>query len=448
MSDFDYEALRERLKKDYEERIINDGWGRRRVADDATERYGFEVSRRQARHVCEKIRESAEEDRDIPTAVDMKVDEEAQKAKAVFEEVPDPDQLLAALGINEDQWKIDKCTIKPYQGQAKVDKVVAEDEEGDPITVSEQQVKQMYSAEVRLKPKHPAATERFEEQILEKAAERAPVYHSDGPANPQSENLQRVLIPDIHLGKDGFQSDWGIEKAKERVLSVVDELAAQGEEHNVKRICFPLGHDLLHIDREHISRSGTRHTTSSGTPVERTAPWIELFMAGCDLGEKMILRFLEVAPVDVPIIPGNHSETSEVAIGKYLMGIFRDSPDVQFDLTKERERYYRWGRNGFMDTHGDTCPWSDLAMNFANLNGTLWGNTDWHEVNTGHKHVTKTKPVGLSTNEGGAMLRISPSLSPQDAWHSKYHYHGTPGAESYIYNKDRPGPFASYQRYF
>jgi len=451
--DITYEQLRQRLKDDYRDKILEDGWGRYRIADDASKRYGFEVSRRQARRAINQVKEQAEPTPDVGDVVDVHtpepdVDYENQEGSAVFERPKTVDEAIEHLGINEEDWKIVRPKVGTYEGQAKVDVVVGHDDEGEPIIEQKHRAKTLYKFEFALERRHPAETQSFADKLLEQVSEKAPVYHSKGRANPQSGNMQRVLIPDLHLGKDGFQSDWGIEKATERALTVVDELAEQGRAHSVEQICLPLGHDLLHIDREHISRNGTRHTTSSGTPVERTHPWIKLFLAGCELGEKIVSRLLGVAPVHIPIIPGNHAESSEVAIGRVLMATFEDSKDVTFDLDKKRERYFEWGVNSFMDTHGDTAPWSDLAMSFAQLNGSLWGRTEWREVNTGHKHVTKTKPVGLSTNEGGAMLRISPSLSPQDAWHNKYHYHGTPGAESYIYNRERPGPFASYQRYF
>lgn len=284
-------------------------------------------------------------------------------------------------------------------------------------------------------------------------AAETPVYVSDGPATPKSGNMQRVLIPDIHLGKDGFQSEWAVTEARGRVLSVVDDLAKQGAAHDVEQICLPLGHDLLHIDREAEERhrgGGTYTTTTGGTNVATAGVgWVELFLAGCDLGEAIVRRLLAVAPVHIPIIPGNHAEHSEIAIGRVLQAEFKESPDVTFDLDESRERFYEWGVNAFMDTHGDTCSFKDLPLNFATLNGELWGDAQWREVNTGHKHVKKNQPVGYSSNEqNGCMVRISPSLAPQDAWHKRYHYHGIPGAESYIYNRDRPGPFASYQRFF
>ena len=67
---------------------------------------------------------------------------------------------------------------------------------------------------------------------------------------------------------------------------------------------------------------------------------MELFLSGFDLAEAIVRRLLEVAPVHVPIIPGNHAEHSEIAIGRVLMAEFKGSPDVTFDLDERRERFY------------------------------------------------------------------------------------------------------------
>lgn len=382
---------------------------------------------------------------------DPNVDYDGGTASCSFVKPVTVDEAIEYLEIDETRWTIVRPKVGTYEGQVKVDVITGYDDEGEPIIEQQHKTKVLHKFEFSLEPKHPSETPDFASKLLDQVAEQSPVFVSKA-SQPSSGNLQRVLVPDIHLGKEGFQSEWGIERATERVLTVIDDFAKVGAQHDVERFCLPLGHDLLQVDRTFepgSGRQGTVSTTTGGTVTATTDPWVTLFLAGTDLGERIVRRLLEVAPVDIEIIPGNHSEHSEIAIGAVLDAVFRDSPDVTVDLTDERERFYQWGVNSFMDTHGDTCPFNDLALNFATINGPLWGRTQWREVNTGHKHISKNRPVGLSTNEkNGCMVRISPSLSPQDGWHRRYHYHGMPGAESYIYNRERPGPFASFQRYF
>jgi len=490
MQEINYEALRARLYEDYYDRIVEDGWGRYRVADDASEHYGFEVSRKQARLVIRKIRKERErpvsgqpdfvvvKGKDVPVGKTV-LDEEEGAAEISFARPTTLDEAIEHLDINEEDWEIVQGEPNYYEGQAKVKVPLTDDQgetvrdsSGEVVFVEEQTKVSMYGFRFRLQPREGYQKADFREELLRQIEDRAPAYKAN-IIQPKSGNLMRLLIPDSHLGKDGFQSHWGIDEAVRRVLTVVSEFVDLAKEHRVERICLPLGHDLLHIDQEHVSRSGTLHTTSSGTPVERSHPWSALFLVGSELGSAIIRSCLEVAPVDILVVPGNHSGRSEFGVGRVLVSEFKNSPDVNIDLgvdiekystlisrimageTSEIEsglsfdRYYEWGVNAWMDTHGDHCAFNDLPLNFAIQNGALWGRSIWREVNTGHKHLSKTRPVGFATNEKGqCTVRISPSLSPQDAWHERFNFHGMPGAECFLYNKKRPGPFASYQRFF
>ena len=456
MKDFDYEALRDRMAEDYQQKILEDGWGRYRVADDASKRYGKEVSRKQARKVINRVRENAEKAPEVGDVVEMHppepdVDYENGEASTVFVRPTDMDEAIEHLGINEEDWKIVRPKVGTYEGQCKVEVVSGHDKDGEPITEQEHRVKTMYKFEFALERRHPSETESFADKLLEQIEEKSPIYRAN-IQQPKTGNLMRLHIPDLHIGKEGFQSDWTADSIRERVFKVLDEFVGLAEQHGVDRISWPLGHDLLQVDRTfeqgRAQGGGTVSTTTTGTPVASSMPWVDQFLLGCDIAEQIVRRLLSVAPVDINVVPGNHSEHSEIAIGRVLMAEFKSTPDVKLNLGSTRDKYYEWGVNGFMDTHGDTVSFKDLAMAFATSEGELWGRSKWREVNVGHKHVTKQKPVGLRSNEkGGCCVYISPSLSPQDEWHRKYHYHGMPGAQAFMYNKER-GPFANYERFF
>lgn len=454
--DISYQELRDRMAGDYRQKILNDGWGRYRVADDASKRYGFEVSRKQARKVISRVRKEEEQRPEEGDVVEVHtpepdVDYEEGEASTVSARPMEMDEAIEHLGINEEDWKIVRPKVGTYEGQCKVDVVVGYDDEGEPIIEQEHRVKTMYKFEFALERRHPAETESFAEKLLEQVEERTPIYTAN-VAQPKSGNLMRLHIPDLHIGKEGFQVDWSLDSIRERVFRVLDEFVSLAEEHGVDRISWPMGHDILQVDRTfeqgRSQGGGTVSTTSGGTPVASSMPWVDQFLLGCDLAEQIVRRLLKVAPVDINVVPGNHSEQSEIAIGRVMMSEFGQSPDVQINLDSSRDKYYEWGNCGFMDTHGDTVSFKKLAMAFATSNGDLWGDSKWREVNVGHKHVTKKRPVGMRSNErGGCCVYISPSLSPQDEWHKKYHYHGMPGAQAFMYNKDR-GPFANYERFF
>lgn len=264
------------------------------------------------------------------------------------------------------------------------------------------------------------------------------------PAFPESGNMSVFHFCDLHLGKDA----WTLEEATEKIQTAFEYALLFAKLHRSERIHIPLGHDLLQIDYEHISRSGTMHTTSSGTPVTRSNnSWRDLYRAGRKLGSWMILRALqEGISISVDVIPGNHSEQSEIAMGDAWQMQFEDNPNVTIRLP-EGDGYdlaLQWGKVGIMETHGHTTKFEELPTHFAFRYPHIFCHSEFRYVITGHKHISQKKRVGDWTEDRGCSIYISPSLSPQDLWHKKYGFDGIPGFDIFTYNKET-GPIGHYQ---
>ena len=268
------------------------------------------------------------------------------------------------------------------------------------------------------------------------------------PSFPNSGNMAVIHFCDLHLGKDA----WDLDEAIFKIQSSFEYALAFARLHQCERIHLPLGHDLLQIDYEHIARSGTLHTTSSGTPVTRSnASWRELYREGRKLGSWMIRRAREEGVfVTVDIIPGNHSEQSEIAMGDAWQVQFEDDPQVDIRIPDEwsksggYELALQWGEVGIMETHGDNIKFEDLPTHFAFRFPNVFCHSSFRYVLTGHKHISAKRRVGDFVEDRGCNVYISPSLSPQDLWHKKYGYDGLPGFDVFIYNKET-GPIGHYQ---
>lgn len=264
------------------------------------------------------------------------------------------------------------------------------------------------------------------------------------PSFPESGNLAVFHFCDLHIGKDA----WTLEEAVGKIESAFEYALLFSRLHRCERIHIVLGHDLLQIDYEHISRSGTVHTTSSGTPVTKSNnSWRTLYRAARRLGSWMIRRALEEGVfVSVDVIPGNHSEQSEIAMGDAWAMQFEDHPRVEVRVP-EGEEYdlaLQWGKVGIMETHGHTTSFEGLPTHFAFRYPHVFCHTTFRYVITGHKHISQKRRVGDWVEDRGCTLYISPSLSPQDDWHRKYGFDGIPGFDVFIYNKEQ-GPLGHYQ---
>lgn len=267
------------------------------------------------------------------------------------------------------------------------------------------------------------------------------------PSFPDSGNMAVFHFCDLHLGKDA----WDLPEAEFKIQSSFEYALEFARIHRCERIHMPLGHDLLQIDYEHIARSGTLHTTSSGTPVTRSNhSWRELYRAGRKLGSWMIRRSAQEGFfTSVDIIPGNHSEQSEFAMGDAWQIQFEDNPNVEIRIPDEwsqqggYELAVEWGDVGFMQSHGHNIKFEDLPLHFAFRFPHLFSHSTFRYVLTGHKHISTKRRVGDYAEDRGCTVYISPSLSPQDLWHKKYGFDGVPGLDVFIYNKET-GPIGHY----
>lgn len=293
----------------------------------------------------------------------------------------------------------------------------------------------------------PANLDQFKTALLDDIRQQsepvpAPLY-APNIISGNSENVAVYCLPDIHLGK--VAPGWTLAEAEEGVLDVFNEFTGIAALHQPDHNLIPLGHDLLQIDSEHLSRAGTLHTTSGGTPVERTDPWPVLFRAGRRTGSSMIRMALKQAPTTVTIVPGNHSGRSEFALGEVWDAEYASESRVHIANTGEYHPTFEWGTTGLMMSHGDTVPWDKLPMFFAAVHAPLWGRTRYREVLTGHNHITRSRFFGVHEEFSGCTARTSPSLSRQDDWHGKFGYVSIPAAELIIYNKEK-GVVGHYSR--
>jgi hypothetical protein len=276
--------------------------------------------------------------------------------------------------------------------------------------------------------------------------ESKPIENFNINLGADSGNMAVFQMPDIHLGK--VAPNWTLEEACDTTRSIFSELRAFAQLHDPTKNLIPLGHDLLQIDSEHLSRSGTLHTTSGGTPVERTNPWTQLFKRARRLGKDLLedaASSKTARETEAIIVPGNHSGRSEVALGEVWDAEFSRDDRINIVNTGDFHTPVKWGTTGILLSHGDTVPWDKLPLLFATMEPELWGSTKYREVHCGHNHISAARPVGFHMELQSVICRICPSLSPQDDWHKKFGYYSIPAAEVYIYNKER-GLIAKYDR--
>lgn len=241
-------------------------------------------------------------------------------------------------------------------------------------------------------------------------------------------NMLEIALFDAHFGKLAWHRetgapDYDIHIAQNTFLEAVEKLLDRAKGYTFDSVLFIVGNDLLHADN-------MEGQTTKGTIVDCDNRYQKTFEIVRETITKCIERFRQIAPVVVKMVQGNHDELSVWHLGDSLSCLFKNYDDVTIDNEPIVRKYHQWGKNGFMFIHGHAGKRSDYPLLFATERPDIFGTSTWREVHTGHNHQTKTEEFH------GVRVRIIPSLSPADSWHSSMTFLGQQRVgEAYVYNK-------------
>jgi hypothetical protein len=245
---------------------------------------------------------------------------------------------------------------------------------------------------------------------------------------PDSGLMLEINVADHHFGKLAWPVETGsapydLKIAEAMFVRAVDKLLERAKGYNLERILFVLGNDFLHAN----SVDGS---TFNGTKLDTEGRFQKTYWVARKAVCSAIERMREIAPVKVEVIYGNHDRTSMWTLADSVECYFHGDTRVEVDNRPIYRKYEQWGTCGLMFTHGDLGRRNDFPLLFATECPEIFGNTTCREVHTGHLHTTKTEEFH------GVRVRILPSLTPADAWHSENGYLGNlRNAEAYLWSR-------------
>ncbi|MEM9167020.1 MAG: hypothetical protein AAGB48_08335 [Planctomycetota bacterium] len=247
--------------------------------------------------------------------------------------------------------------------------------------------------------------------------------------------LLELSLPDIHVGKLAWAPETGenydIDLATGLYLRAIDGLTARFEHlrPQIGSILLPTGNDLLHID-------SIENTTTAGTRQDLDSRWQKCFVAALDMLDDAIRRLREIAPVRIPIIPGNHDTMGTFHLGVALERRWRGDRHVDVDNAPTTRKYIRHGACLIGFTHGDKEKHADLPLIMAEERPKDYTACRWREWHLGHLHKSNLRVYTAGDTHKGVGVRILPSLSGTDAWHyQKGYVRGVRAAEAFAWHE-------------
>ena len=230
-----------------------------------------------------------------------------------------------------------------------------------------------------------------------------------------------VSLPDIHYGKYTGQT---LDDAEEEYMNTVKDLVAKADGLNIERIVLPIGNDGMNSE-------GYSRATTKGTPQLDSADWQETFVGYCNLMVRAINYLAQAAPVDVVVVQGNHDYERMFYAGEYLRAFFQNDERVEVNNNFESRKYYTYGVNMIMYTHGDKEKPAEMPLIMATEEPMMFAKATFREVHCGHLHKE------MVNEYRGVKVRFLPSICANDAWHKMMGYEAKRTGQAHIWSKTR-----------
>lgn len=355
--------------------------------------------------------------------VTKKTDGDVLEARSTSRRIKSVEDLLRHI-------EVDLATHDIVASEATKWEVASTDEDGN-VTVTE-----LHRVFVRVKPKAgPTVIEAVEAMISAATRKlRRPVVKKP----PRREGLWQVLpVGDCHLGKYAWRlttgpaggGDYDLDIAERRVREASSELLAIGDSYKPARRTIAFLGDVFHYD----SPSGT---TTSGTPLERDGRLQKMLEVGCETLLALVERSAEACLTDVVVVNGNHDETLTYAFQRILHERFRNDRRVEVRMEYTGRQYATHGRNLLGFCHGHRAK-RKLPQIMALEKPAEWSGSVCREWHTGHFHSQAAEWQRPIETLDSVIVRVCPSLSAADDWHSENGFLGSRQAmETFLYRPE------------
>lgn len=342
------------------------------------------------------------------------------------------EQLIKACDVDVKEWQVDRFVVNKWEVGRKAKSIAMTYSDGvangQVHDSGEIFVEQLYQVKATFIRKVEVISVQAELANLREEFKRtAPALKPIKRPKKQAGNMLELSIPDLHIGKLAWgketgHGDYDVRIAESLFDQAVNTLIERTQAYKFDEICFVVGNDLLNSDN-------LDGNTTAGTPVTNDSRYQKTFKVARLMVTRAIERLREIAPVRVIVVSGNHDKLGAWHLGDSLECYFHKCPDVTVHNEPTARKYYQWGKVMLMWTHGDKAKANRLPLLMATEQPAIFGATAFREIHTGHLHKVHLE----ETN--GVRVRILPSLSEADDWHSENGFVGNMrSAEAYVWS--------------
>ena len=276
----------------------------------------------------------------------------------------------------------------------------------------------------------------FKREFIEDIITQSPVVPRIATKFLATGRMQEINIFDVHLAKLAWHEESGdnydTKIAKKRFFEALEKLVRAGEAHRVEQILFPVGNDFYNSDNAYPYPQ-----TTKGTPQESDIRWQRAWRIGRQILIDSIDFLKQIAPVYIPVVPGNHEYQKMFYLGDLLQVKYENDENVTIDNSPHPRKYYKWGQNLIGFTHGDKVPIPRLLGLMPHEARKMWADTKYHEWHLGHNHTGRKNVQVLENDMGGIKIKHFRTITNSDSYEVSHGYLSMGGAETLFWDKEK-----------
>lgn len=343
------------------------------------------------------------------------------------------EQLLENAGIDLTIWEIVEKSVNNWEVAGRRSMGQDETKRWRPDGLWKTGLRQI---RVKLRRLAPKPIQEGIKALLESVKPLAP--RATPRVKDEDRHMIELAIYDHHFGKMAWGkisgTKWDVAIADREFRAAIDEMLNRSKMFNVDQFMMPVGNDWFHVN-DWMSQ------TANGTRVESTDDRFErVFRAGCNAMQYAIERCIQIAPIKLVFVPGNHDRHTSWFMMEYLSAIFRNEPLVEFDNSPRSRKYIAYGPTLIGMVHGEQVKHNDLPALMATEVPDLWAASKFRTWRLGHWHTRRETRHTAGDTLNGVEVRICPSMCGTDQWHYDHGFTGNARmAECHVHSREN-GP--------
>jgi hypothetical protein len=276
------------------------------------------------------------------------------------------------------------------------------------------------------------------EIAIKNLVKRLPKYKRkkvDRIGDPKGDYMLEIALNDVHWGLHAWRQetgdDWDLKITDEFYRVAIEKLLGLTQRYDrISKILFPIGQDFYHINNP------ANTTPRNSNPLDADNRLAKIFEVAKMAVIKAIDFCLEIAPVHIMYIPGNHDPETSWYLIEVLNAWYRDEPDAVVDTSPMGRKFIEWGKCMIGFTHGIDEAERDLPAILMGQEPEMFGRTKYREIHIGHLHKKREVRWVSTDTHVGTVVRMLPSLCGTDKWHfDKGYVNKLQAGEAYLWDK-------------